>query len=63
MIQIVDPLVKCIMEGALPSSWPEVDALDAIDRYSQKEEKERNYVKNKWQSVELPKGFVRIVSV
>lgn len=61
--QMVDPLVKCIMEGTSPTPWPAAETLAAISRYKQQEEKECYYIKDKWQSVEPPKGFVQIISV
>ena len=61
--RMVDPLVKCIMEGASPTSWPAAEILATVNGYKQPEEKESYYIKDEWQSVEPPKGFLRIISV
>jgi hypothetical protein len=61
--RMVEPLVESIMEGALSTSWPGAEVLDIIDKYKQKEEKECYYLKDEWQFVDPPKGFVRVLSV
>jgi len=64
IIQIVDPFVKCIMEGALtPISWPVIEISTAFERYKQQDEKECYLFNNKWKLVEPPKGFIRIISI
>jgi hypothetical protein len=59
----LEPLVQSIIEGASSTSWSGAEALDVIDRYKQTVEKECYNTKDKWQFVELPKGFVRVLLV
>jgi hypothetical protein len=61
--QKLTPLVETMMEGASSTSWSGAEALDIIDRYKQEEEKECYHTKDKWQFVELPQGFVPVLSV
>jgi hypothetical protein len=62
--QMLEPLIKCFMEGtSLYTSWSVAEVLAAINGYKQQDEKECHHFKDKWQLVEPPKGFVRIISV
>jgi len=61
--RMVEPLVESITEGASSKSWPGAEVVDVIDQYKQKEEKECYYMKDEWQFIDPPKGFVRVLSV
>jgi hypothetical protein len=54
----LEPLVESIMEGASSTSWSGAEALDDIDRYQQREEKECYNTKDKWQFVEPIHGHI-----
>ena len=61
--RMVEPLVESIVEGVSSTSWPGAELLAIIDRYKQEEEKECYYREDKWQFVDPPKGFVRVLLV
>ncbi|KAF2175753.1 hypothetical protein K469DRAFT_53257 [Zopfia rhizophila CBS 207.26] len=62
--RMVDPLVKCIIEGGMPITCSlAADTASDINEYRQEDEKSCPQLKDNWQPVEQPGNFVRVISV
>jgi len=60
--RMVDPLVRSIMEGAVPYSFA-AHAASSLNTYSQADETSAAEFKGEWQSVNQPACFVSVFSV
>jgi len=60
--KMLDSLTESLMKkGALVEQWLGQDILNAINAYTQREEKVRNEFGDDWRLVEIPAGFVRVL--
>lgn len=60
----VDPLVKSIMEGAVPLTYPLAgQTVSRLDGYSQENEKAIAELKDEWHLVNRPDKAMRVISV
>lgn len=60
----VDPLVKSIMEGVVPLTYPlAAQTASRLNRYSQENEKATAELKGEWHLVNRPDKVMRVISV